>query len=479
VSNISIPEIFVSYAWEKESESVIAKLEVACKNRGIMLIRDKTDIHFKGIISEYMKKLGQGKFVVLILSDKYLKSENCMFELLEIAKNGNFYSRIFPIVLESANFYKPIGRIKYISHWEKEIEELNSAMIGLKSQADLAGVRESIDLYTKIRATIAELTNIIRDMNSLSLEQHVTGNFDEILSLIDKDTTESFNETDPEELIQKDIDTNNKVKQYKVLPNLLKLSLPDSLYVADLSIDREEIIKKTWETTYKLKLKASDRKVVNAALSFIGKEYSRDWHIFNNKIITFNNPNNSTNPIRNIINASSTEQYSVDDFLSIKEEYHQIFVALLNACLREKLYKKEIEWIDRENLFRFKTGKIPNVKKMTWKSVKQATRTVIFEKWNKDKTAIVAFRHLAFKAQIIHFGSGWYICINPTWSLSVDGRNEYAYASTDISGLKRLENNSAVYNHFRFLSYCLSNELSDEDSYSLLNFVELSDIKTL
>jgi hypothetical protein len=49
--------------------------------------------------------------VIVVLSDKYLKSENCMFELVEIAKHGNFVDRIFPVVLSSANIYDPVTRI--------------------------------------------------------------------------------------------------------------------------------------------------------------------------------------------------------------------------------------------------------------------------------------------------------------------------------------------------------------------------------
>ena len=37
-----------------------------------------------------MQQIGQGKCVIAVISDSYLKSENCMFELVEIAKNGIF-----------------------------------------------------------------------------------------------------------------------------------------------------------------------------------------------------------------------------------------------------------------------------------------------------------------------------------------------------------------------------------------------------
>jgi hypothetical protein len=42
----------------------------------------------------------------------YPFSCNCMFELIEIAQNGDFYDRIFPIVLPDAQIYNPKDRLK-------------------------------------------------------------------------------------------------------------------------------------------------------------------------------------------------------------------------------------------------------------------------------------------------------------------------------------------------------------------------------
>ena len=94
----------------------------------IRIIRDKRDLGYKGKIKDFMRSIGKGKFVIVVISDKYLKSENCMFELLEIAQQGDFHRRIFPIVLADANVYKAINRLKYIEYWETQIAELDAAM---------------------------------------------------------------------------------------------------------------------------------------------------------------------------------------------------------------------------------------------------------------------------------------------------------------------------------------------------------------
>ncbi|MFN6565540.1 MAG: toll/interleukin-1 receptor domain-containing protein [Nostoc sp. ChiSLP01] len=176
-------EIFISYAWGGDSESYVNRLDAVLQSKGIVIIRDKRDLGYKGLIKAFMEKIGRGKCVIAVISDKYLKSPNCMFELVQIANNGNFYDRIFPIVLADAQIYNPIQRIKYIKHWEDQIKELDEAMKGV-SAANLQGFREEIDLYTEIRNTISEITSLLKNMNTLAPDIHSESDFEELSKAI-------------------------------------------------------------------------------------------------------------------------------------------------------------------------------------------------------------------------------------------------------------------------------------------------------
>lgn len=68
------PEIFLSYAWGGESENIVNDLDNVFQKKDITLIRDKRDLGFKGIITEFMRRIGKGQAVVVVISDKYLKS---------------------------------------------------------------------------------------------------------------------------------------------------------------------------------------------------------------------------------------------------------------------------------------------------------------------------------------------------------------------------------------------------------------------
>lgn len=162
-------QVFISYAWGGESEEVANEIESILIQNGIALVRDKTDLGFKGLIREFMQRIGQGNAVVLIISDKYLKSKNCMFELLEVRKNGNFIERILPVVLSDANIYDSLGMLYYIKYWEQKIAELNEAAKGLTSLADARSIHADIDLYTDIRGSFDDMAELLSNMNVLTL----------------------------------------------------------------------------------------------------------------------------------------------------------------------------------------------------------------------------------------------------------------------------------------------------------------------
>lgn len=182
-------EIFVSYAWGGDSEAIVNQLDQAFQAKGITIIRDKRDLGYKGSIKEFMKKIGRGKAVIVVISKKYLESENCMFELVQIAENDQFYDRIFPIVLSDANIYKPVQRIYYVKYWEDQVKELDEAIKTIGA-ANLEGIRDDIDLYTKIRATIAGLTNTLKDMNTLTPDMHRDANFEHLIGAVEQKMAE-------------------------------------------------------------------------------------------------------------------------------------------------------------------------------------------------------------------------------------------------------------------------------------------------
>jgi hypothetical protein len=189
--------VFISYAWGGESEEIVNQIDQALRQRGLKIIRDKRDLGYKGSISAFMERIGQGNCVVVVISDKYLRSPNCMFELVEIAGGKQFHDRIFPIVLSSAEIYDPVRRLEYVKHWEVKLAELDKAMREV-GQANLQGIREDIDQISRIRDKVSGLTSILKDMNTLAPEMHKDSDFSEIYTGIELRMAEASGVIKPE-----------------------------------------------------------------------------------------------------------------------------------------------------------------------------------------------------------------------------------------------------------------------------------------
>ncbi|MBE9089957.1 HEAT repeat domain-containing protein [Microcystis aeruginosa LEGE 11464] len=177
-------QVYISYNWQEDSNEMANQLVQAFEAKGIEIIRDKTHTTYKDSIKNFMRQIGQGKCVVVVISDRYLKSENCMFELVEIARNGDFYQRIFPIILPDARIHKDFERIDYLKYWEDEKAKLQAKY----KEIDLAktnSIMATLNLYDEIRSNIDNLTNILKDMNTLNIDLHRQSEFAAMIKAVE------------------------------------------------------------------------------------------------------------------------------------------------------------------------------------------------------------------------------------------------------------------------------------------------------
>ena len=191
------PEIFFSYSWDKEGETesreqIVRELYRSLKEDDFNVILDKQDLAYRESISEFMKRIGRGKIIVVAISDAYLKSIYCMNEFYEIYKNALhdrtlMRERIFPIRVEAIALSKPSVLGAYIDYWEnleKEWEDLitkRGTRIGESQQKK----------YKQVKAIASELgdfLDFLSDMNSKSKEILSQENFAEIKRAIIKRT---------------------------------------------------------------------------------------------------------------------------------------------------------------------------------------------------------------------------------------------------------------------------------------------------
>jgi len=120
------PRFYVSYAWadptDPDREKIVDQACEEAEKRGTPIIRDKTALSFGDSIAKFMRAIGEGDRIFVVLSDKYLKSPFCMFELFEIWRNSRqdkaeFLRRVRIYTLGDAKIRKPVDRVRYGKYW--------------------------------------------------------------------------------------------------------------------------------------------------------------------------------------------------------------------------------------------------------------------------------------------------------------------------------------------------------------------------
>ncbi len=170
--------LFLSYCW-KDSNEADKIYDFFKSSRNIELHRDTIDIGKWESIKEYMQSISDMDYTILLISDVYLKSANCMYEVLEVMRDRNYRDKIFPAVIYSG-IYNPITRAKYVKHWQDEFSELESTLKEINVQ-NLGKLNEDLKRRQDISSNIAEFLDVVSDMNNPNIAD-VCMNIEEKLS---------------------------------------------------------------------------------------------------------------------------------------------------------------------------------------------------------------------------------------------------------------------------------------------------------
>ena len=130
------PKVAVSYAWKEERGGDHANaVDTFCeqlRGAGIDVIRDSDRLKHGECISAFMRSIGASDFLCVFLSDAYLKSPNCMYELLVAWQRSRdnadeFRSRVKVWVMPGAEgIHKTERRLSYLKHWKSERDRLTA-----------------------------------------------------------------------------------------------------------------------------------------------------------------------------------------------------------------------------------------------------------------------------------------------------------------------------------------------------------------
>lgn len=160
-------DIFLSYC-RKDSNIADNIYNYFANHQNIKLHRDIFDIKKWDSIRMYMQSIKNMSYMIIIISDAYLKSVNCMYEVLEIMRDRKYRDKIFPAVVYS-EIYSPFTRIKYIKYWQDEFIKLQNSLKEIHVQ-NLGKLHEDLKRIQDISSNIAEFLDVVSDMNNPNIK---------------------------------------------------------------------------------------------------------------------------------------------------------------------------------------------------------------------------------------------------------------------------------------------------------------------
>ncbi|MDP0498690.1 MAG: COR domain-containing protein [Verrucomicrobiota bacterium JB022] len=172
-------EIAVSYAWwdnDDDKSDSQGRVDSFCEQMleaGIKVIRDKTHALVHHSLSEFMNRISRADRVYIFLSDRYLKSENCMYELYGawqhvLTDHEDFRTKARVYFIKSArDIQKPIGRMKRGKFWGEKYKKLQEAIKECGHEYLSPSDKAKWDLMRHFAIETSEILSTISDSNQL------------------------------------------------------------------------------------------------------------------------------------------------------------------------------------------------------------------------------------------------------------------------------------------------------------------------
>ena len=163
--------VYISYAWGEDLEIDVNKLCVLMEDNGIFFKRDKAKgenslCPYRYNIIDAEEEIGRGKAIIVVISDKYIKSLNCMYEWHCICKTGNITKCVFPIVLPGTKLKQEFRYNSFKKFFEGRLQDISDREVMSNIEAKERKCLEN-DGYLKDLET---LRNYIKENNIPDLE---------------------------------------------------------------------------------------------------------------------------------------------------------------------------------------------------------------------------------------------------------------------------------------------------------------------
>jgi len=178
------PKIFLSYS-HKDRE-IADKVDDFFISKKLSLTRDEKDASPYSDLKKFMDTIRDHDYVIMLISDAYLKSTNCMYEVVQFIQEKNYSDRIFPIIIDNeVNIFDQSEHSKYINYWQVKHKELGDKIKTLKNNG-IISLQEELDKINIIQSNIGKFLKNIVELKCIPLDELESTDYKAILDKISK-----------------------------------------------------------------------------------------------------------------------------------------------------------------------------------------------------------------------------------------------------------------------------------------------------
>ncbi|WP_316848930.1 tetratricopeptide repeat protein [Pedobacter agri] len=170
--------IFLSYSWANSEDA--ERLDMAFSPAGITLKRDIREIAYRDSIKTYMQTITEADYAILLISDAFLKSANCMYEVLQVFKEQAFQVKILPVLVDGIRIFSPLEKLSYINFWLEKHTVLKKQLEGIEIES-VWELHEELKHYQSICDNLDGFFATVTDMSLETIKSLISKDFRPLL----------------------------------------------------------------------------------------------------------------------------------------------------------------------------------------------------------------------------------------------------------------------------------------------------------
>jgi tetratricopeptide (TPR) repeat protein len=301
--------IFLSYNWNNKTEADY--IEKNLSSIGISIKRDINNLNYKDDLREFMTQIRESDYAIILVSVDYLKSPNCLFELIQLFKDKDYDKKILPIIFDNTKIYSVSDKVSIIKYWSEKCIEIES-QIKILEPTNALNLLKELKLYKDIYSSIDEfLENISKRLN-INISDAVKNNFKDILDFIGFD--------------------HNPLKK-----EIIRIRSIDNIHLKELEFEK---LLRQYPNNKDIIFAIGYINLIEAKNYLKAKEYFKEYIIYDNQsYIAFNNLGLA---YQNLNEIELAEEY-YNKGLEINPNGFEIFLNLGNLEAKKKNYTKARE----------------------------------------------------------------------------------------------------------------------------------------